>query len=94
MTMSTVITREMLTDLMTDRETILEKVNAFICPHKNLQSHKGARLDGIHTTPEGYWSALIFPQWVVCEPSYVKSYRFICDENGKFIKWVYYEGER
>lgn len=38
--MNTVITREMLTDLMTDRETILEKVNAFICPHKKLQSHK------------------------------------------------------
>lgn len=92
--MEKIITREMLTDLMENRDTICEKVNNFICPTKKLQPHKGARIDGIHITPEGCWSTLIFPQWVKLEPLWGKSYRFICDENGEFISWVFRTDER
>lgn len=86
--MEKIITKEMLTDFMKKRDTVCEKVNNFICPTKKLQPHKGARLDGIHNTSECYWSAIVFPQWVKLEPSWTKSYRFICDKNGEFIQWV------
>lgn len=81
------IKKEMLTELMNDRDSICEKINKLISPDKALQAHKGVRLDGIHITSEGCWSAVIFPQWVKCEPSHVKSYRFSCTENGEFIGW-------
>lgn len=88
--MEKIITKEMLTDLMQNRDTICEKINDFISPAKKLQPHKGVRLDGVHFTSEGCWSKITFPQWVKLEPSwaYEQSYRFVCDENGKFIEWV------
>lgn len=86
--MENAITREMITDLMRDRHEIPEKLNEFISPAKKIQPHKGVQLDGIHFTPDGCWSAITFPQWVKCSPSWTKTYRFVCDENGEFIEWV------
>jgi hypothetical protein len=81
------ITRESLTSLMGDRSTVCEKANALISP-KKIAPHKGVRLDGVHGTPEGFWSAIIFPQWVVlADTNGDKSYRFRCTEDGEFIDW-------
>ena len=79
----------MLTELMSDREQICERINAFISPEKKLQAHKGTLLDGVHKTSEGYWSAIRLPQWVKTENANTndKTYRFICTENGDFIGW-------
>lgn len=85
--MKQVITKEMLTELMSERKNICERVNAFICHMKKLQAHKGAQLDGVHQTSEGYWSAIRLPQWVRTETE-SKTYRFKCTETGEFISWV------
>lgn len=83
------VTKEMITNLMSVRTEITEKVNDFISPQKKLQPQKGVRLDGIHTTPDEHWSAITFPQWVKIDAVQLncKTYRFFCDENGEFIRW-------
>jgi hypothetical protein len=93
---SPVIRQEDLTNLMADRETICDKVNDVISPKKKIRRaenvrYKGVNLDGIHVTSEGFWSALIFPRWVVLEGrwNWTKEYRFTCDENGNFLAWVF-----
>ena len=82
------VTREMLTGIMSDRATICEKANALISS-KKIQPHKGVLLDGIHGTPDGFWSAIKFPQWVILDDNNgFKSYRFSCTEDGEFIAWT------
>lgn len=82
------INREMITEAMQNIPTCCEKINSIISPNKRIQAHKGVRLDTIHVTSEGCWSKIIFPQWVVLENSFSKSYQFNCTESGEFISWV------
>lgn len=92
---------KMLSDCMSDRATICEKVNAVICKSNTLKKHpeKGATLAPVYRvlkkgaeeiTADLFVSGVRFPSWVATEENRVsgKAYWFYCTEQGEFIAWT------
>ncbi len=80
------ITREKITAAMTQLDR-LNLINKIICPGK--ENIRGCHLGRIVITPECCWSTIHLPQWVKLEDEPgAHSYRFYCDESGKFLAWV------
>ena len=92
-----IVHRNDITSMMANISEASQKINRFICPHKEIQPQKGVQLGRIHSIrrEDGsvvYTSMVWFPKWVQVDcpddPSKSKGFVFECDENGNFIRWL------